>query len=343
MPNNINSINSILKMNEALWDVFTRSEEVSCEKTDRHGRFSYKFSNNKEICTPIVSRYLINSGFEVRWPDDKQFAICLTHDADRVHQPFIRRALNSAYFAKQGKIFHAMRQFMRHYETDFDLFMNLEERYGATSSIYFMAADKDVSGVPYNIEDIDTVLGEISDKGWEIGLHGGYYAYNDLNTIVHEKKRLEKTLGKKVIGYRNHYLRFSYPQTLALLENAGFVYDTTLGYSPVIGFRNGMCHPFHPYDPQINSTLNIVEIPMAIMDCSVFHMAQNFDEAWKLVKHMTDIVSDLHGVLCVNWHTDVFNRPNCVDWARIYEKILKYGYEKDAWMTSGENIIKEWS
>ena len=51
-----------------------------------------------------------------------------------------------------------------------------------------------------------------------------------------------------MIGYRNHYLRFKLPETWKYLADAGFEYDTTLGYSNALGYRNGMCHPFRPYD-----------------------------------------------------------------------------------------------
>jgi len=41
----------------------------------------------------------------------------------------------------------------------------------------------------------------------------------------------KKVLGKKAIGYRNHFLKFKVPDTWTLLEKAGFKYDTTFGYA----------------------------------------------------------------------------------------------------------------
>ena len=109
--------------------------------------------------------------------------------------------------------------------------MDLEASYEAKSSFYFIAAEADPIRFRYDIEDIKPHLGEVSDKGWEIGLHGGYYSYNSLEEVKKEKKRLEAVLGKTIMGFRNHYLRFKTPESWEILADAGFSYDSTFGYS----------------------------------------------------------------------------------------------------------------
>ena len=68
--------------------------------------------------------------------------------------------------------------------------MDLEARFGAKSSFYFIAAEADPIRFRYDIEDMEHHLGEVSDKGWEVGLHGGYYSYNNPEA---DKKRKKKT------------------------------------------------------------------------------------------------------------------------------------------------------
>ena len=58
--------------------------------------------------------------------------------------------------------------------------MQLEEKYDAKSTFFFLATEKDPVRLRYNIEDIEEKLGEIKDRGFEIGLHGGYYSYNNI-------------------------------------------------------------------------------------------------------------------------------------------------------------------
>ncbi len=130
--------------------------------------------------------------------------------------------------------------------------MKLEEKYGAKSSFYFLTVEEGDLDFNFNVEDLDNELGYIIDNGWEVGLHGGHNSYNNLDDVREKKKRLEKVLGKKLIGYRNHYLKFKVPDTWIVLEKAGFKYDTTFGYADAVGFRNGMCHPFKPFNLHTN-------------------------------------------------------------------------------------------
>ena len=182
-------------------------------------------------------------------------------------------------------------------------------------------------------------IGNIADKGWEVGLHGGHNAYNNLDEIEDKKKRLEKDLGKKVIGYRNHYLKFKVPDTWELLSKAGFKYDTTFGYADCVGFRNGMCHPFKPFNLDTNMEIDIFEIPLTIMDCTLFdYMKLDFDKAWDVTKMLIDIVEKHKGIITILWH----NTYMVDDKLKFYEKILNYCDEKGAWMASGEEIWKWW-
>ena len=56
-----------------------------------------------------------------------------------------------------------------------------------------------ISGVSghHRVEDLESDLGTVIDNGCEVGLHGGYYAFDDLAEIKLEKARLEKVLEKK--------------------------------------------------------------------------------------------------------------------------------------------------
>ena len=118
----------------------------------------------------------------------------------------------------------------------------------------------------YQIEDCETVLGDILDNGCEVGLHGGPTTYSNPEEMKSKKEHLEKVLHKKVIGYRNHYLRFKVPVTWEYLHEAGFLYDVTFGYADCVGSRNGLCHPFKPFNLKTGKSIEILEIPLGIMD-----------------------------------------------------------------------------
>jgi peptidoglycan/xylan/chitin deacetylase (PgdA/CDA1 family) len=129
---------------------------------------------------------------------------------------------------------------------------------------------------------------------------------------VQEKKILEDIIGKKIVGYRNQYLKFKIPDTWEMLSEAGFKYDTTFGYADCAGFRNGMCHPFKPFNLNTGKEIDILEIPLVIMDCTLLrdYMRLDFERAWKLTKLLINRVEQYNGVITILWHNNFYDRVN---------------------------------
>jgi peptidoglycan/xylan/chitin deacetylase (PgdA/CDA1 family) len=298
--------------------------------------------------TPIVSEHLIHQGYRVSYPDEKKFAICLTHDVDDIYPPLTHRVLSGLYSLKKRDwnglkkhVFWSRAEKRTSPYINFQEIMELEKKYNAKSSFYFWTASSDPRRFRYNIEDIAGEVKAIAENGWEVGLHGGFYSYNDMDAVKREKSRLENVLGREVIGYRNHYLRFQAPETWDILEKCGFKYDTTYGYTNAIGFRNGMCHPFRPYHQLRGEWMDLYELPLHVMESAMLDYV-NPHEAWELIQTLLEKVEANNGVLTVLWHNNVFNCPFREHWGTLYEKILQYGREKNAWMTSGEELWRWW-
>ena len=342
-------IPGIIRNQPELWDLYTRKEEYSPRQLDQHDQFICAYGTYQDILDPAVSRYLVQNGFHPDYPEDKPFAVCLTHDVDEVYPPIGHLVLSSLACCRELDLTRLWEQVSwklnRRKKSPYRNFtgiMDIEEKFGAQSSFYFLATDTDITRFRYAIEELEDDLGQIMDRGWEIGLHGGYYAYNDYGKILNEKKRLEQVSGRKVVGYRNHYLRIQVPGTWEKLAQAGFLYDTSLGYNEIVGFRNGMCHPFRPYNLNTGSEIDLLEIPLTIMDDTLFESTRSDKEAWELAKKLIDTVASFQGVLCLNWHSESFQCPYKQRREIMYKKILDYCYTRNAWLTSGENISAWW-
>ena len=303
------------------------------------------FSIKEDITKPIYEYLNCKPRINIEWPDNKKFAVVLTHDVDLVYPSWKYRYFVSGKSLLNLKIKKALNIFMGKYNLywTFRKIISLEEEYDAKSSFYFLTSDRDIIKVNYQIEDLEDEIGFIKDKYWEVGLHGGFYSYNDLGAINDEKRRLERVFGEKVIGYRNHYLRFKVPDTWELLSKAGFKYDTTFGYNDMVGFRNGMCHPFKPFNLDTNEEIDIIEIPLTIMDGALEYMKLSLNESWEICKRLIDITMKYKGVITILWHNTSFDDILYKNRERIYSKILKYCHEKNAWMTSGEEIWMWWT
>ena len=341
-------IKKYLEADEKLWNLFVKKNEYFIERPDRYSECDSQ-NKNFNVLQPEISKFLIKNGLKVQYPQKKKFAVCLTHDVDEIYPPFSHMLLSSLYCIKNLNFSELKNQLLWRNKgkenspyLNFKEIIRLEEKYDSKSSFYFLTSDDDIKRYRYNIEDLKNELGYIVEKGWEVGLHGGYYTYDDLKKMKKEKNRLEKVLGKEVIGYRNHYLRFKVPDTWELQRKAGFKYDTTFGYNDMIGFRNGMCHPFKPFNLNTNQEINILEIPLIVMDGTLFSLSKSFKEAFETIKRLIDIIEQYNGVITLLWHSNNFNCVFRDSWIMFYEKILKYCYDKNAWMTSGECILRWW-
>jgi peptidoglycan/xylan/chitin deacetylase (PgdA/CDA1 family) len=328
-------IHDLLKESE-YWKTYTLQNEV-VDNSDEFGRVLAKGRDSTE---PNVSRYLLEKGFRIEYPEGKKFAICLTHDIDKAYTGTSRKLLNLVRGRLGGRsLGKNISDFTSREKPNcnFKDIMNIEERYGAKSTFFLLAlheVDKDYN---YNVETLQHYTSSILDLGFELGLHGGWEAYKDRTVLVREKKRIEKVLNRSIEGYRNHYLLFDKNTTWKILEEEGFSYDSTFGYPDGIGYRNSLCHPFNPWDEEHNSTYKIVELPVAIMDRSLeSYYKLGPSEAWAKIKSVIDASVRYGGVVTLIWH-NVFMWG---EWGKLYEKILRYGNERKGLMTNCSEITQ---
>ncbi len=336
-------MHKILQQNPEIWDLFTRKEEYISTIRDQYDRFPYYASRDRDIFKPKSSQYLIKHGYSVEYPDNAPFAVCLTHDIDSIYKSIPSKGLSALRHLKEGNLTETFNSiaWIRSKKLpmcNFSDILDIEEKYGAKSTFFFLVERPGSQDYMYNIENLEPEIREIIDCGCEVGLHGGYNTYLNPQEIKEKMNLLKKVTHKPVLGYRNHYLRFKVPDTWEHLSQAGFQYDTTFGYADCVGFRNGMCHPFRPFNLNKNLEIKILEIPLIIMDGTLgpTYMRLDAKSKWDTTKMLIDCVADLHGVFTLLWHNTYMWGENL----ELYKKILKYCKERKAWITSGEEIDK---
>ena len=332
-------------MNEPkhLWKLFTAEEEYSNQRLDKFNRHLYAQLGKAHVLEPLVSQYLCNNGLSVKFPDGKKFALCLTHDIDVLYtnqgalQQLRTGIKNVITFNIKGVKKSITKALRKTIEPDYHIhnILNAGKKYNAKSSFYFLSLTQGEHDFNYDPKEIKEIFELIKNNDGEIGLHGGHMAYNDPAKIESEKTLLEYAANKKVNGYRNHYLKFQTPATWEYLNDAGFIYDTTFGYADNAGFRNGMCHPFQPYSLTRNCFLDIIELPLVIMDVTLWrYMKLNQAQQYALCTALIDTVAECNGVLTLLWH----NTQMCGYEGELYGRILEYANAKNAWMTSAIEI-----
>jgi peptidoglycan/xylan/chitin deacetylase (PgdA/CDA1 family) len=208
--------------------------------------------------------------------DGHSFALCLTHDVDRV-----RKTFQTVYYAARERDLSHLRALRPGVEPywQFDSVMELEDDLGVRSAFYFLDEqslwDRPVRdwfdperwklhAARYDIEDprVAEVIRTLDRRGWEVGLHGSYDSYRRQDLLADQKAGLERVLGHPVTGGRQHYLNLEVPGTWRRQADVGLSYDASLGASDRYGFDNGYL-PLHPFDDAF------VVFPLTVMEVAL--------------------------------------------------------------------------
>ncbi|WOF16348.1 hypothetical protein F1737_06270 [Methanoplanus sp. FWC-SCC4] len=291
------------------------------------------------------------------WKNGQKYAVCLTHDVDEVKKSYQwithpLKLVKKKDFNGFLNQFYSFVQKIKGYEPywTFEKVMEMEGNLNVKSSFYFLNEsgrikylDKTTwrhAGRNYDWNDpkIKELIREIHSKGWEVGLHGSFYSYNNPELLKNEKDSLENVLGNRIFGGRQHNLNLTIPNTWIFHENAGLLYDTTLGSNKYLGFRWGSCFPFRPFYEDENRELDLLEIPTVIEDLPYFRFQDPWSEFLKIEKE----VEEVGGVLTLLWHHSVLNDYEFPGWADEYKRVVRYCNDKESWVTSAKEIYEWW-
>lgn len=181
------------------------------------------------------------------------------------------------------------------------------------------------------------------DTGCDLGVHGGYYRFNNAALYRESRKAVEAHFGTRPCGIRNHLLRFSYPETWRAQAEAGFEYDATFGWPQQLGARSGLPFPFFTYDQPNQRVLDLLELPLTVMDTTLFRYLElegeaALEAAWQAVNQVVEV----GGLVTLLWHNNFFNEPEYWDWQMVYEKLLERLAALKPWCATGAEINRWW-
>jgi hypothetical protein len=285
-------------------------------------------------------------------PYGHSFITCLTHDVDflelrnhgfdRSLAGFIGRSLMPVHYrghqpevavAKCCKNLLAVLSIPAVYmglcrDIWFDIDKYLEIEGDAPSTFYFIPFKNDpgqhLPGYPaphyraarYELSVYRNLIADLLSKGREVGVHG-LDAWQDSQKGLRELAAVQKVTGQEQLGIRMHWLYFS-DESPKALSDAGFLYDSSVGYNETLGFRAGTAQVFHR--PGVPS---IPELPLIIMDTTLFYPDRMGLTEQKALGVCADIISEMRrygGALTINWHTRSLSPER--NWNDIYFELL---------------------
>ena len=262
------------------------------------------------------------------------FTVCLTHDVDRIRKTYqyVTHDIRKGRFSNIRTLFNGSLPYWT-----FEKIMAIEEMYDVRSTFYFL--NETIPFKPFspsnwklslgryrvNEPSVVSLMRELDAGGWEIGVHGSYNSYKDLNLLKDEKAAVEDALGKEAPGIRQHYLNLEIPGTWKLQHQAGFRYDASFGLNKGVGYRDGRYHPF------TDTESGMYVIPLAIMECYLFGTSGNDPETiWKNTLRVIDEAQQHNGVLTILWHPHMFCKEDFPGYTEVYQRMIEETKERGA-------------
>jgi len=159
----------------------------------------------------------------------------------------------------------------------------------------------------------------LRELGFELGVHPGYDTFRHRPRLASEVEYLQRALRLHSPGGRQHYLRWS-PDTWLDWEACGLSYDSSLGFADRFGFRAGTAFPYRPWSWRDNRELNLIEVPLILMDCTpVKYMNLSRAEGLARIQTLIRRIERTGGVFTLLWHNTPLLDPDYDGW---YERIL---------------------
>jgi len=247
-----------------------------------------------EICRQIMN--LTGSTYTPIWPEEKHYALVLTHDIETARgQEIVRQVAD------------------------------LEENLGFRSSFYF---------VPERYSIDQSLIGELKERGFEIGIHGLKHdgkLFSSRDEFERRSKVINnylKTLG--AVGFRAP-LTHRHPEWMQDLE---IEYDLSF-------------FDTDPYEPIPGGTMNIwpffighfVELPYTLVQDYTLTSILG-EKSPRIWLEKVDFIAEHHGMALVNSHPDYLREKNT--WDVYLQFLLKMRERHGYWHALPRDVANWW-
>jgi hypothetical protein len=344
----------------------SRYEEFLRPERDEYGRFetrsayTYRHGYGQrplvEEYVDLLRRWLCELGLTIerrRAPGEHEFAIALTHDLDQLTRGWVEAAYHEA---KQIRRLHKsaynisllIRDKCRGRDPywSFDSMLGIEEQHGVRSSLYFLPRTGQPKDAHYDWHQdrFGPLFKRLRAGAWEVGLHASYDSGADERMLAEQKCRLEEASGGPVVGVRQHYLRFLVQDGWRRQQEAGFLYDTTLGFADDVGFRGGLARPFRPFDLIARRRLDLWELPLVVMDQTFrTYLGVPVDRVWDRIRPTLEQVKAHRGAAAILWHNTFFAGYKFAGYERVYAELMDWVKANGGVCTTAQEIVAWWA
>lgn len=333
----------------AVFYLISRYEEYLPYTADQHGRYPAEQSAAAQysfLQQPVVDEWLFHLGkilekkFGITLPA-RQFNFKPTYDVDiawkyrhkgarRWWGGLSKELLQLKWLSLAGRLATATGAGKDPYDS-FGWLDELHAQYNLAPLYFFLVS----SGSQYDrnvlpgTDAMRSLMHRIGQR-YKTGLHPSYLSHRDEHTLSHERQMVQINTGKETTCSRQHYIKFTLPETYERLIAAGITDDYSMGYASANGFRAGTSQSFPWYNLKTEQATNLRIHPFTFMDAtSRFYNKQKPDEAWKEWEQLWHAVKKVDGTFISIAHNHLLGKaPENKGWAQWYEKVLAYAKQQ---------------
>jgi hypothetical protein len=333
--------------------LLSRYEEYLPHPKDMYGRFAHENSlafKENFLHLPLINIWLQNfrNALLSKFPNlpagrqgskfpNSQFHFLPTYDIDEAysykHKEWWRSAGAAIKDLLKGKLnkFNSRRQVLNNKADDpfdsYDWMDNLHQLYKPEPKYFFLVPDK-TGKYDRNILPKETALQTLikhHEDQYEIGVHPSWQSGDDPKLIKKEIQTIENITKLKVTSSRQHFIRFTLPETFRQLIDAGIKDDFSMGYGSINGFRASVASSFYWYDLKKEETTNLLLHPFCYMEANSF-FEQKFtpQQALEEMRHYYKVVKEVDGILITIWHNTFLGTDEMFKgWREVYAAFVK--------------------
>lgn len=328
----------------AIFFLLTRYEEYLPHQTDKHGRFDHRQSIASQFSflqQPVADEWIyhlktiLERKYNISLPE-RHFRYLPTYDIDIAWKYLYkgRKRTTGGYLKdfvtlRWNAVLERCMVLFGKKKDPFDCFDwldNVHQTYHL-NPVYFILlgqwAEYDKNADP-NSAPMKELMAALSQK-YPTGIHPSYRSHEQQSILEDEIRTLSIATGREIRHSRQHYIKFSLPDTFRKLIDAGITDDYSMGYASCNGFRAGTSNAFPWYDITREETTSLRIHPFAFMEAtSLFYERNNISETYQEWERLYHAVKKTGGTFISIWHNYILGTDRKTrGWRELYEKMLK--------------------
>jgi hypothetical protein len=325
--------------------LLSRYEEYLPHKRDDYGRYAYENSlafKEGFLHLPLINIWIedFKNSLQLKFPSltthHSPFTFLPTYDIDEAysykHKQWWRTTgglLKSMVNGQWSKVVERTTVLCGIRKDPFDSFdwMDQLHRRFDLHPIYFFLISKRTGKYDKNIssskQSMQKLIRKHSDR-YSIGIHPSWQSGDDPEKLKFEILNLGHISGKQIHSSRQHFIRFTLPQTYRQLIEIGIDSDFSMGYGSINGFRASVASTFFWYDLEKEEQTQLLVHPFCFMEANSFYEQKlSVQQALEELKHYLNIVKSVNGTLITIWHNSFLGTARQFKgWREMYEQII---------------------